>query len=53
MAGSSHAKPRDFSSVGKSPTGIPGLDEITHGGLPRAGRPCCAARPAAARRCSA
>jgi circadian clock protein KaiC len=32
------AKPRDLPTVGKSPTGISGLDEVTQGGLPR-GRP--------------
>jgi circadian clock protein KaiC len=31
-------KTRDRTELGKAPTGIPGLDEITHGGLP-AGRP--------------
>ncbi|HUZ32384.1 MAG TPA: circadian clock protein KaiC [Xanthobacteraceae bacterium] len=38
MAGKSHAEPADLPIVGKSPTGIRGLDEMTHGGLPR-GRP--------------
>ena len=38
MAGTSHAEPADLPIVGKSPTGIRGLDEMTHGGLPR-GRP--------------
>jgi circadian clock protein KaiC len=38
MAGKSHAKPADLPIVGKSPTGIHGLDEMTHGGLPQ-GRP--------------
>ena len=37
----------------KAPTGISGLDEVTGGGLPRGGRRWSAARPAAARRCSA
>src|SRR5579863_6548146 len=38
MAGTSHAKPADLPIVGKSPTGIRGLDEMTQGGLPK-GRP--------------
>jgi circadian clock protein KaiC len=38
MAGKSHAKPADLPIVGKSPTGIHGLDEVTQGGLPK-GRP--------------
>ncbi len=29
---------RDWNEIGKAPTGIPGLDDITYGGLP-AGRP--------------
>jgi circadian clock protein KaiC len=32
------APSRDLPAVGKSPTGIRGLDEVTHGGLPQ-GRP--------------
>jgi len=32
------AKPGDLPSIGKSPTGIRGLDEVTRGGLPQ-GRP--------------
>jgi circadian clock protein KaiC len=32
------AKPHDLPAIGKSPTGIGGLDEVTQGGLPR-GRP--------------
>jgi circadian clock protein KaiC len=32
------APSRDLPAVGKSPTGIGGLDEVTHGGLPQ-GRP--------------
>jgi circadian clock protein KaiC len=32
------AKPDDLPSIGKSATGIRGLDEVTHGGLPQ-GRP--------------
>jgi circadian clock protein KaiC len=32
------AKPHDLPTIGKSPTGIPGLDEVTQGGLPQ-GRP--------------
>jgi circadian clock protein KaiC len=32
------AKPGDLPSIGKSPTGIRGLDEVTNGGLPQ-GRP--------------
>ena len=31
-------KDNDRTDIGKSPTGIPGLDEITFGGLPTAGR---------------
>jgi circadian clock protein KaiC len=38
MAGKVRAKPGDLPSIGKSPTGIGGLDEITQGGLPH-GRP--------------
>jgi circadian clock protein KaiC len=38
MAGKVRAKPGDLPSIGKSPTGIGGLDEITQGGLPQ-GRP--------------
>src|SRR3984885_3029410 len=38
MAGKVRAKPRDLPSIGKSPTGIRGLDEVTQGGLPQ-GRP--------------
>jgi circadian clock protein KaiC len=38
MASKVSAKPRELPSVGKSPTGIGGLDEVTQGGLPR-GRP--------------
>jgi circadian clock protein KaiC len=38
MADKTRAKPRDLPSFGKSPTGIGGLDDVTHGGLPQ-GRP--------------
>ncbi|MGB6536746.1 MAG: circadian clock protein KaiC [Xanthobacteraceae bacterium] len=38
MAGKARAKPDDLPTIGKSPTGIRGLDEITQGGLPQ-GRP--------------
>ena len=38
MAGMARAKPRDLPTIGKSPTGIRGLDEVTEGGLPQ-GRP--------------
>jgi circadian clock protein KaiC len=38
MAGKARAEPGDLPSIGKSPTGIGGLDEVTQGGLPR-GRP--------------
>lgn len=38
MASQARAKPRDLPSIGKSPTGIGGLDEVTQGGLPQ-GRP--------------
>jgi circadian clock protein KaiC len=38
VAGKTRAKGGALSSVGKSPTGIHGLDEVTRGGLPQ-GRP--------------
>jgi circadian clock protein KaiC len=38
MADGARAKPGDLPTVGKSPTGIRGLDEVTQGGLPQ-GRP--------------
>lgn len=38
MAGKMRAKSRDLPTVGKSATGIRGLDEVTQGGLPQ-GRP--------------
>jgi circadian clock protein KaiC len=38
MAGKARAKAGDLPAVGKSPTGIRGLDEVTGGGLPQ-GRP--------------
>jgi circadian clock protein KaiC len=38
MAGKSHATPVDLPTIGKSATGIHGLDEVTGGGLPE-GRP--------------
>ena len=38
MAIKARAKPDDLPTVGKSPTGIRGLDEVTQGGLPQ-GRP--------------
>jgi circadian clock protein KaiC len=38
MANKARAKPADLPSIGKSATGIRGLDEVTHGGLPQ-GRP--------------
>ena len=38
MADKARAKPGDLPTIGKSPTGIRGLDEVTQGGLPE-GRP--------------
>ena len=38
MADKMRAKPGDLATIGKSPTGIRGLDEVTQGGLPQ-GRP--------------
>jgi circadian clock protein KaiC len=38
MADKTRAKPADLPSIGKSATGIGGLDEVTRGGLPQ-GRP--------------
>jgi circadian clock protein KaiC len=38
MVDGARAKPGDLPTVGKSPTGIRGLDEVTQGGLPQ-GRP--------------
>lgn len=38
MAAKARAKASDLPTIGKSPTGIRGLDEITQGGLPQ-GRP--------------
>ena len=38
MSGVERAKSGELPSVGKSPTGIRGLDEVTQGGLPQ-GRP--------------
>src|ERR1700733_836437 len=38
MAGKARVKSGDLPTIGKSPTGIRGLDEVTEGGLPR-GRP--------------
>ena len=38
MAGTARTKPGHLPSVGKSATGIRGLDEVTQGGLPQ-GRP--------------
>jgi circadian clock protein KaiC len=38
MASKARTKPGDLSTIGKSPTGILGLDEVTQGGLPQ-GRP--------------
>jgi circadian clock protein KaiC len=38
VAGKAGAKSGDLPSIGKSATGIQGLDEITQGGLPQ-GRP--------------
>ena len=43
MAGMARAKPRGLPTIGKSPTGIRGLDEVTQGGLPE-GRPTLAVR---------
>jgi circadian clock protein KaiC len=38
MADKARAKPDDLPTIGKSPTGIRGLDDVTNGGLPQ-GRP--------------
>jgi circadian clock protein KaiC len=38
MADKLRAKPGDLPTIGKSPTGVGGLDEVTQGGLPQ-GRP--------------
>src|SRR5580693_5572667 len=38
MANKARAEPGDLPSIGKSATGIRGLDEVTEGGLPQ-GRP--------------
>jgi len=38
MAGKTRGKPGHLPTIGKSPTGILGLDEVTNGGLPQ-GRP--------------
>jgi circadian clock protein KaiC len=38
VAGKARVKSGDLPTIGKSPTGIRGLDEVTEGGLPR-GRP--------------
>jgi circadian clock protein KaiC len=38
MTSKARAKPGDLPTIGKSPTGIHGLDEVTNGGLPK-GRP--------------
>ena len=51
MAKKTQPRVRELTPLQKAPTGIPGLDEITGGGLPKAAPPSFAAAPAAARPC--